>query len=308
MPRLRPLPLILTAAAATVAVRAARRPVQTINALTPRLGLHIYRDLAYGPDARHRLDLYAPAIRALAPTVVFVHGGNWTSGDKGMYIFVGESLARAGFVTAVINYRLAPGHRYPDSVHDTALATAWLHANAARFGGDPARLFLTGHSAGAFNAVALASHPHWLGESGVPHAHLRGVVGIAGPYDVDFRLYPGSEPAQAFPEGGDPALIMPNRFVRLDPPPAPTLLLTAGRDQVVGPEQAPLMAAALRAAGGEVTLQVLPRLDHYTIMGAMSRNLRFLGDTRAAVVNFIRAHAAPAPASAATPEPERLGA
>ncbi len=295
--------MILTAAAATVALRAAsRRPTQTLNALTPRLGLRVFKDLLYGPEARHTLDLYVPATRGLAPVVVFVHGGSWTSGDKNMYVFVGESLARAGFVTAVINYRLAPQHRYPDYVTDTALATAWLHSNAARFGGDPTRLFLTGHSAGAFNVVALASHPTWLDEYGVPHAHLRGVVGIAGPYDVDFRLYPGTDPARAFPEGSDPALIMPNRFVRASPPPAPTLLLSAGRDQVVGPEQAPLMATALRAAGGEVSVQVLPRLDHYTIIGAMSRNLRFLGDTRAAVVAFIRAHVgipAPDPSEAA---------
>lgn len=112
------------------------------------------RDCAYGPDSRHRLDLYAPqGATGPAPVVLFVHGGGFLQGDKAAdgwaNAAVGRMAARRGWLGAVMNYRLAPDHMWPEGAEDVAGAVDWLAANAAHCGGDPARIVLIGTSAGA---------------------------------------------------------------------------------------------------------------------------------------------------------------
>lgn len=265
-------------------VLSACSPVNALNTVTPLRGLRVATDLRYGPEARQLLDLYTPARPVNAPVVVFIHGGSWTGGNKDDYKFVGESFARAGYVTAIINYRLAPQFRYPLYVQDAALAVRWLRDHAARYGGDPNKLFVTGHSAGAFNALEVVMNERWLREAGVPIQSVRGVVGLAGPYDYDFRNFPSRN---AFPENALPENVMPTRHVRRDPP--PTLLLVAGRDQVVAPENALKMEAALQEAGADVRRSVIPNADHYTLVGALSTRLTFLNPARAEVLNFLAA-------------------
>ncbi len=267
---------------------AACSPVKALNTVTLVGGLRLASDLKYGSAPRQVLDVYAPPSVTKAPVVVFIHGGSWTGGSKDEYKFVGASLARAGFVTLVISYRLAPEHRYPDYIRDAASAVRWAREHAERYGGDPDQLFVVGHSAGGFNALEVVMNARWLREAGVPIASVRGVVGLAGPYDYDFRQFPSKN---AFPVNATPAEVMPARHVRPNPP--PTLLLTAANDTVVAPENAARMAAALGVAGGQVTLQDLSGLNHYTLIGAVSTRLTFLGPVRDKVVSFIRAHAAP---------------
>jgi len=112
-------------------------------------------DRAYGPDARHRLDLYGTPGAALKPVLLFVHGGGFVMGSKGgpaddwANAAVGRMAARAGLIGAVINYRLAPDHRFPAGAEDVGVALAWLRANVAEHGGDPDRIVVMGTSAGA---------------------------------------------------------------------------------------------------------------------------------------------------------------
>ena len=279
---MRRAPSALVAALLAALTLSACSPERLANASASLNGLRVTRDLPYGPDARNVLDLYAPAQARGAPIVLFIHGGSWKGGSKDGYTFVGESLARVGYLTAVMSYRLAPKNRYPSFIQDAAQALRWLQDHAAERGGDPKSLFVVGHSAGAFNALEVTVNPRWLSEAGVPISSVRGVVGIAGPYDYDFRA---GDTRDAFPAGATPTEVMPSRHVRADPP--PTLLLVAGKDQVVGPENGARMLAALQAKGADVTLTVLPGVDHYTVIGALGRNLQFLGGTRRAVLEFL---------------------
>jgi acetyl esterase/lipase len=256
-----------------------------VNSTNSPRGLKVVRDQRYGPDARNLLDVYAPPQARNAPTVLFVHGGSWQGGDKADYQFVGESLARAGYVTGVMSYRLAPQNRYPTYVQDAAAALKWLRDNARTYGGRPDDLFVVGHSAGGFNAVEAVDNVRWLAGAGVPISAVRGVIGIAGPYSYDFRQFPSRV---AFPEGATPDEVMPDRHVRPDAP--PHLLLVAANDTTVYPENAINMEAALKKAGIPVTLTVLPKLNHVTIIGAAARNLTFLGATRQQMIDFIEAH------------------
>ena len=132
-----------------------------VNALTPRSGYTVERDLSYGPNARQRLDLYVPeGAAADAPVLVFFYGGNWQSGSKELYRFVGQAFASRGYVTAIPDYRLYPEVRYPTFIEDGALAISWLQAQPATAGGR--KLFVAGHSAGAYIAAMLALDQHWL--------------------------------------------------------------------------------------------------------------------------------------------------
>ncbi len=94
--------------------------------------------------------------------MLFFYGGNWQSGKRGDYLAFGQAFASRGIITVVADYRLYPQVKYPAFVEDAAQAVAFVHGHAAQYGGDPARLFVSGHSAGAYNAVMLASDPHYL--------------------------------------------------------------------------------------------------------------------------------------------------
>ncbi len=121
-------------------------------------------DLAYvsptvaGFDSvRHRLDVYAPRKKKLpAPVLVFIHGGNWNTGDKRLYRFFGSRLARKGVVAVAINYRLSPQADYAGMALDATRAVAWVEQKISTFGGDPDRIFVAGHSAGGHLAALLA--------------------------------------------------------------------------------------------------------------------------------------------------------
>ncbi len=256
--------------------------VGTLNAVSSTSGLNVIQNLHYGPDPRNVLDLYQPQKASRAPMLLFIHGGSWTNGDKNEYKFVGESFARAGYVTAVMSYRLAPQHRYPAYIQDAAQALRYLRDQAGQYGGNPDLLYVMGHSAGAFNAVELVDNARWLTEAGVPISAVRAVVGVAGPYSYDYRTLPS---ANAFPAGSDPADVMPSFHVRPDAP--PHLLLVAGNDQVVEAANGLKMQSALKAAGVPVTLTVLPGLNHYTIVGSLARSLTFLGKTRQDALDFM---------------------
>ncbi len=145
----------------------------------------VERDIAYGPDARHRLDVFHSPGGAARPVLAFVHGGGFVRGDKGapdapFYNNVGAWAASNGLVGVTLTYRLAPGSPWPVGAHDVAMALEWLAGNVARFGGDPGRLFLIGQSAGAAHVAGCVSGHHR--RSGVPR--LSGAIMLSGVYDL----------------------------------------------------------------------------------------------------------------------------
>ncbi|MGP5417654.1 alpha/beta hydrolase, partial [Psychrobacter faecalis] len=216
------------------------------------------------------------------PMVVFVHGGSWESGSKDEYAFVGQSLAQAGYVTAVINYRKAPEHVYPDYVEDTAQAIAWSYKNAESLHADPKRLAVIGHSAGAFNAVAAVANEDFLAPYGVKPSDIAAVIGIAGPYSYDFRKFSS---ASAFGANATPDNIMPDRNIKGAQP--PYLLLSAEKDKVVHISNTLKMTQALKAAGVKVETGEIAGASHATSIGAMAPPLRWVNDVRAQVLSYL---------------------
>jgi len=156
-----------------------------ILALSSPGAVTVKHDLTYASEDRGHFDVYAPPRPSpRTPVAVFLYGGSWQSGDKALYRFVGRSLASRGIITVIPDYRVYPEVRYPAFLRDNARAVAFAKQHAAEWGGDPGRLFLIGHSAGAYNAAMLALDRRWLGEVGLdPRRDLAGFVGLAGPYD-----------------------------------------------------------------------------------------------------------------------------
>lgn len=253
------------------ALAAGCSPLRLINDLAPSDTYRRTTDLAYGPHPRQKLDVYVPALPApRAPAAVFFYGGSWRSGSRADYLFVGEALASRGIVTAIADYRLYPEVRFPLFVDDSAAAVAWFSAHARDFGGDPDRLFVMGHSAGAYNAAMVALDGGYLKRAGAARTPVAGFVGLAGPYDflpLESRLL-----RAIFGWPDTPPETQPIRFVNGTAPPA--LLLAAERDSVVNPGNSARLASRLREAGRPVREIVYPQLDHRTLVGALSVPLR----------------------------------
>lgn len=171
------------------AVRAVFEPDQL--ALVGRVPLRA-GDCAYGADDRHRLDIYGGIEGEAVPVVLFVHGGGFVQGDKrgeGGWgnAAVGRWAAESGFLGAVMNYRLAPDHLWPAGSEDVGLALDWLRANAAAYGGDPARIVLAGTSAGAIHVAGLLRLRPDLPVSGL--VLLSGLYGYTPLDPKDERYY-----------------------------------------------------------------------------------------------------------------------
>ncbi|MGP5211930.1 alpha/beta hydrolase [Psychrobacter alimentarius] len=264
-----------------------------VNGITANGGVGVSKDILYGDEPLQDLDIYYPkpltqamkaesAITQTYPMVVFVHGGSWENGSKEEYAFVGQSLAQAGYVTAVINYRKAPEHVYPDYVNDTAQAIAWSHNNANSLHADPDRMAVIGHSAGAFNAVAAIANEDFLAPYGMKPTDISAVIGIAGPYSYDFRKF---DSATAFGPNATPDQVMPDRQIKGKQP--PYLLLTAEKDKIVYDTNAIKMTKALKAAGVTVDNGVIKGASHATSIGAMAPPLRWVNDVRAQVLTYL---------------------
>lgn len=259
-------------------------PLQTFNALVPKdAGVAVVaRDQAFAPGDRGKLDLYAPKRPGAErlPVIVFFYGGSWSSGTKNGYGFVGQALAAQGFLVAIPDYRLVPQYRFPAFLEDGAAAVRWVRANAARFGGDGDRIVLVGHSAGAYNAAMLSLDEQWLGKD---RQAVRGFAGLAGPYD--FLPLDGPITRAAFGRAPDLKATQPVTFASAGDP--PTLLLTAGKDTLVGPKNAIRLASALSRAGVPVETRTYPNVGHVGLVTAFSTLLR----SKAPVVQDVAAFA-----------------
>ena len=256
-------------------------PAALLNATVPRTGYTLEADLAYGRLPRQRLDYYAPAApRADGKTVLFFYGGAWRQGNKADYLFLGQALASRGIGVVVADYRLFPDVRYPAFIQDGALAVGW---SARRFGSE--RLFLMGHSAGAYIASMLAANTAYLRAVAVDRLKLGGLVGIAGPYDFQPRNYRW---LRDIFDNADDAAIQPITHATSPLPSA--LLLHGADDHLVAPRNSERLAAAWQAARAPVDLKLYEKVDHLTIVGAFADVLQGRAPTRADVLAWLDAH------------------
>ena len=261
-------------------------PLALVNVVSPSGADRTTTSAAYGANPRYTLDIYRPESGAeRAPVIVFFYGGNWVSGERKDYAFVGHALAARGFVVVIPDYRLYPQVRYPDFLDDSARAVAWTERKIAAYGGDPKRIYLMGHSAGAYNAAMLALDPRWLRRQGSDPARLRGWIGMAGPYNFLPVQNPTTRPVFNYPD--TPPDSQPLAHVHKGAPPA--LLIAANKDDLVDPQRN-TGALANRLRGAQVPVREIyyDRVNHNTLVATLSSTLRRLAPSLEAVTEFVR--------------------
>jgi acetyl esterase/lipase len=235
----------------------------------------VVKDIDYVPQAEHpggkdRLDVYIPQGAKNAPVIFSIHGGLLMAGDRREDAFVGQRFAAAGYVTAVISYRLSPQASHPAHIEDTAAAFAWVKRNIRQHGGDPDRILVTGHSAGAYLAMLLAADARWLAAHKLSSRDIKGVAPVSGFYWVDKPGVAPDRPKSVW--GSDPKVWVdasPSRYLRADLP--PILILDTDGDEAWRQGQAADLAAALRKAGHKdvATHKVLGR-THMSVWTEMN--------------------------------------
>ena len=276
MDRRRPLARLFVALGLLLAAAGCSPPgmLDTLNSLTPGDGdaHRVANGVAYGTAPRERLDVWAPRGKAagLRPVVVFFYGGAWVKGSRGDYGFAGRAYAAKGFVAVVPDYRLVPTARFPAFVQDGALAIKWTRNHAADFGGDPKRITIAGHSAGAYIGAMLALDPHYLTDIGVAPTTIRAAALLAGPYD--FYPWDDTRAVDALANWPRPEETQPIHYARADAPP---MWLAAGTaDTTVRPRNSVALADRLKALGAPVTLREYPGKSHVDLVMGLSKPFR----------------------------------
>lgn len=277
--------LAATVAGLASSLAVACSPLGLMNALSPRdrTAGRIARGLAYGPDPRQTLDLYAPEDDGPWPVVVFFYGGGWDSGSRDLYGWAAQALAARGFLVALPDYRLVPQVHFPAFVEDAAAATAMVSRIAPDHGGRSGPLGVSGHSAGAHLALMIALDGRYMSEAGAPGA-IGAAAGLSGPYE--FLPFDVAASINAFGQWPEPVETQPITYARADAP--PVWLGHGVRDHTVHAEDSELLSQAILQAGGQAELRLYPELDHAGTLAAFSPLFRGRAPVLDDVATFLR--------------------
>lgn len=232
-------------------------------------GLMVSRNVAWGPMPWQRFDIFAPPHPGPAvqrPVLVFFHGGGWKSGYKEWCGFMAPSVAALGGIMVAPTYRLAPRHRFPVFLRDCLAALAAVRAHIPAYGGDPDRLFVSGHSAGGHLAALAALRPDYAEDVVLPDGAIRGVLPVSGILDLRHPSpAPGSLEAMVYTD------VLADRHDDV----AASPVVWAARSRIPfalawGEKDTPrvhasnlLMARALSEAGLPHETHCYPGLDHF---------------------------------------------
>lgn len=245
----------------------------------------IGRDIAFG-DHGQTLDVWRSTDMGAGarPVIIFWYGGGWVKGSRRAYGFAARAFARNGFVVVVPDYRKVPDVRFPAFLQDGAQAVRWTRDHIAAFGGDPRRIALAGHSAGAYTVAMLALDQRWLRAEGVDPRVVKAAVGLSGPYD--FYPFDDDRAIAAMKGAPDPILTQPIHFARADAP--QMLLVTSTGDTEVRPKNAINLARRLEALGAPVEMKEYPGLTHEDVAMALSVPFASKGPVLADSVAFLK--------------------
>lgn len=285
--------LITTAAVGLAsAVSIACSPVKTLNALVPSSHFELHTDIAYGSLPRQRLDVYLPKQHEInpkvskPPVVVFFYGGSWDSGDKADYKFAAEAFTSNGFIAVIPDYRIYPEVLFPAFMEDPAKASRWVKDHIQALGGDPDRIFLAGHSAGAHIAVMLALNEDYLAKEQLKPRDFRGTIGLAGPYD--FLPLKSERLKVIFGPEQQRKKSQPIEYVNGQN--QPMLLLVGLKDGTVGTHNTYNLAAKIKQKGGPVQVVEFPNYGHIDMVAKLAKPLRGDGELLKPIVEFIHQH------------------
>ena len=220
-------------------------------------------NLSYGENSNQVLDIVNSEKCVDSPVILFVHGGSWRWGTKNYHRIKGKQFAKNGITFATMNYRLYPEVQFPSFPEDVALSIKWLRQNIAKYGGDPDKIFLMGHSAGAHSISLVGLNPKYLKKCGGNLTWIKGVIPMSCPYELD----PSKEflYEDLFPSEFDPEAFMPMaQDVRSDCP--PFFIMHGLLDPIVRKEQAKRFVKKLKDSGGDAKAKVYASHGHFSLV------------------------------------------
>lgn len=220
------------------------------------------RDVLFSTVPALKLDVFVPKKKLETPrdVLVFFYGGRWQSGEKADYEFVADTFANKGYIVVIPDYHKYPAVKFPAFVEDAAAAVKWTRENISKFGGNPARIHVAGHSAGAHLASLVTADERY----GVS-AFIKSMAGLAGPYD-----FVPDEPDLMDMFGPPANYPNMNAVTFIDGTEPPMLLLHGSKDDTVKISNLERLAAKIRAEGGRVETKIYQGVDHMWIAGALS--------------------------------------
>lgn len=279
---------------AVLDMQATRQIYGPLLAVQARAGVQVVRDLAYGTDVRHRLDVYRPENRREPlPVLLVFHGGGFIRGDKQERENAGLLFAREGFLTLVPNYRLGPAHQWPSGAEDVIAALEWGRRHAGEHGGDPSRLWLMGESAGAAHVATATLLSRFHPARGL---RIAGAVLISGVYNVHMERLaraqfgvpspdPRNEPYFGSDFGRYPSM---STVELIDSPAFPLLITFAELDLLQMQVQAGELFSRLVAHHGfSPSLQVIRGHNHLSQVFSVNTGDSSLSGP---VLQFLRSH------------------
>jgi arylformamidase len=222
-------------------------------------------DLAYGPHPRHRLDIFPAKGGGKAPVLAFIHGGYWQALDKSVFSFVAAPYVEAGVAVALLGYPIAPEAGMDEIVASIRAALVWLGRHTGAHGGDPARIHLTGHSAGG-HLTAYMMAEDFSAESGLPQPLLKGGLALSGLYELEpIRLSYLNEKL-----GMDQEVARRNSPASRPAGKEPLILAVGGIETDEFRRQQRDYAARCRAVGWPVEAIEAPGRDHFSVLESLA--------------------------------------
>ena len=288
--RIQPTTGYLALATATlVALAALAVPSEALDGAIFNVVEHRDIDYVAGEDYadnKDRLDVFMPEGLTDAPVVVYFHGGGLQNGTKAIGEGLGKQLAARGIGLVTANYRLSPSVMHPAHMEDAAAAFAWTKRNIANYGGDPDRVFVSGHSAGAYLAALMAVDPRYVEAHGLRLSDIRGAIPISPFLFVEDQDIAPSRPKTVW--GTDEAVWLDasvTPYIGASKP--PMLFIYADGDDDWRREQNQRLAAELSAAGNDAAVIEIADRTHGSVNSNMGEDL----DTgMMKVVSFVEAH------------------
>lgn len=230
-------------------------------------------DIVFDETSGQKLNIWGgtpSTARRKKPVLVFFYGGGWAHGKYSHYGFAARAYANRGFVVVVPDYRKVPEVHFPAFNQDAAAAVRWVHANIARYGGDPDRIVLAGHSAGAYIAMMLTLDRSYLMAVGLKPSIIKGTVGLSGAYD--FYPFDSARAINAMNLWPRPLETQPITFARADAP--PIMVVTGTSDDTVKPRNAILLSRRLHELGAPAEFRAYNDLGHEDVVMALSKPFR----------------------------------
>ncbi|MEM7029087.1 MAG: alpha/beta hydrolase [Chloroflexota bacterium] len=228
---------------------------------------HVFRDIVFHPELQTRLDVYTPATGNNHPVLIFIHGGSWYKYQKELFATVAMRFLPEDMVVVVPDYTLHPHAKCQKMATEVAAASVWTLENIAQYGGDPQRVVISGHSAGAHLMMLAMADPQFLSQFGHTSTDFAGMIGLSGVYDIAaqdrFGLEIGASVTimRAVVDGPDNfAQRSPIHHIHAELP--PILLIHGANDRVVQPHMSQDLHAAIKNVGGQSQLKIYDQADH----------------------------------------------